>query len=543
MRRDRGVRTFFAVSAALLVAAGLVTAGQPNAAAAPAPKPPAPPLGTNGAPVPELAWGPCPADSPPGYECAEAEVPLSYRDPHGPAITLALGRLPATDQAGKQGTIFYNPGGPGGSGQFPPELTPGLHEKFDIVGFDPRGIGASTPLRCFATPEQAQLLDHQFPTTLREQKRVIDDTAAAMRLCDRNAGPLLDHMSTANVARDMDLLRQALGEEKTSYYGISYGSHLGAVYANLFPERAGALVIDAVLDPVEWTTGYRPLDRFQPFSYRLGSFDGAQRALGTFLSACAEDARCAFREPGRDLREKYDTLLDRLEREPAVIQPPGGEPMEITYQQAIQTTLGALYSADLAPVLAEYLQALYVATDPGLRVTSPPVAEIPPAAPTPGYQDADEFYAGPEQGISVFCADSRNPGNPWVWGHYARKADRKARGFGPVWTWLSLPCATWPGHDRDAYSGPWHRRTAEPVLVIGNSLGDPATPYEDAVRTSRLLGDARLLTLESFGHGARGESACIDAALDAYFLDGKLPPEGTVCQPDRGPFDTAAARE
>ncbi|WP_307849759.1 alpha/beta hydrolase [Qaidamihabitans albus] len=530
MNRFRGGRRGIAVLGAAVLAAGLLTNGQAGASGV---------LGTNGAPVPELQWGPCPAGTPERYECAEAEVPLSYRSPRGPAITLAVGRLPAADQANKLGTIFYNPGGPGGSGRIPPELTPGLHERFDIVGFDPRGVAASTPLRCFESSEQAELLGGPFPVTLAEQRQRIRDTARASALCARNAGPLLDHMSTANVARDMDLLRQAVGEERTSYYGISYGSHLGSVYANIFPERVGSLVIDAVLDPVEWTTGYRPGERFHPFSYRLGSFEGSRRALEAFFAACAAEVSCAFREPGADLAAKFDTLLDRLRKEPATITLPGGEgETEVTYQQFIGFTLGALYGAESSPVLAEFLQAVDDATDPAVRLQSPPVAALPPAAPSPGFQQ--DVYVGPEQGIGVFCADSDNPGNPWAWGHFARKADRKARGFGSQWTWLSLPCATWPGADRDRYTGPWNRRTPNPVLVIGNGQGDPATPYEDAVRTSRLLGDARLLTLDSFGHGARGESACIDAALDAYFVEGDLPPEGTVCEPDRGPFDAPA---
>ncbi|MFF5991657.1 alpha/beta hydrolase [Prauserella flavalba] len=514
----------------LVVAAGLVTAGQAGADDEV--------LGTNGAPVPELSWGPCAEWVSPEYECAEAEVPLSYRDPHGESITLALGRLPAADQANKLGTIFYNPGGPGGSGRIPPELTPELHQRFDIVGFDPRGVAESTPLRCFDDPAQGELLAGSFPVTPGETRQRIADTRKGTELCARNAGPLIGHLSTANVARDMDLLRQALGEEQTSYYGISYGSHLGTVYANLFPQHVRSLVIDAVLDPVEWTTGSNPAERFQPFSYRLGSFDGSQRSLETFLAECEADERCAFREPGRDLGEKYDAILGALREGPVDILPPGAsEPVEVTYQQAVSSTLGALYDASGSAGLAEFLQALSAATEPGVRARSAPVAAIPEPAPRPGFQQEDGYYAGPEQGIGVFCADTDNPRNPWAWTAYGRKADRGAPGFGPQWTWLSLPCATWPASDPDRYAGPWDKQTANPVLVVGNSLGDPATPYEDAVSTAERLGDARLLTLKSFGHGARGHSACIDSALDAYFIEGRLPAEGTVCQPDRDPFD------
>src|SRR4051795_4020214 len=277
--------------AVLAVVSGAVL--WPNAALS------APPIpGTNGAPVPVLDWGTCPAATPEEeqflrpYRCATAEVPLSYRDPSGQSVELAVGLLPAAEPEHKLGTLFWNPGGPGGSGRIPPPFTDELHARFDIVGFDPRGVAASTPLQCFASNEQAfRLLGWDFPITLAQEQRVIRLTARASQLCARNGGPLLEHMATGNVARDLDLLRQAVGDEQLSYIGFSYGTHLGEVYANLFPERIRAMTLDAVLDPVEWTTGDSPADALAPFSYRVGSYRGADQALSTFLAACAGDAR------------------------------------------------------------------------------------------------------------------------------------------------------------------------------------------------------------------------------------------------------------
>ncbi|QGK72121.1 alpha/beta fold hydrolase [Allosaccharopolyspora coralli] len=491
-------------------------------------------MGTNGAEAPQLGWGPC-ADAP-GYECATAEVPLSYRDPGGQTIRLAVGKLPATDQENKIGTIFYNPGGPGGPGRIPPAITEGLHEKFDIVGFDPRGVGASTGLRCL-TPEQESAIG-TFPVTPRQEQEIVAAAEAASETCADSAGPLLHHMSTANVARDMDLLREAVGEEQTNYYGVSYGTHLGAVYANLFPDRVRAMTIDSALDPVEWTTGY-PGEQFTPMSYRLGSADGAQRALGAFFAECQRDERCAFRAPGEDLQAKYDEVLDRLLERPVQIVPPGGsEPMEITYQVAVQSTLGALYNAANAPMLADFLQTLHQQTRPEAAGEGPPpVVAVPDPAPRPGF--APQTHLGVEQSLSVLCAETSNPANPYEWGRYARKADETARGFGSSWTYLSLPCATWPSKDVDRYAGPWDRQTANPILTIGNSLGDPATPYEDTVAITEMLSDARLLTLDTFGHGALRQSVCVDDAMNRYFETGELPKEGAVCTPDRSPFDPA----
>ncbi|WP_243789219.1 alpha/beta hydrolase [Saccharopolyspora gloriosae] len=486
-------------------------------------------LRTGGADVPALHWEPC-ADSP-GHECATAEVPLSYRDPAGQRISLAVGKLPAVDQEHKLGTIFYNPGGPGGIGRIAPELTPELHERFDIVGFDPRGVGESTGLSCFTDSADGFQHENTFPVTSEQERVQVEDAARGVERCERNAGPLLRHTSTANVARDLDLLRRAVGEDRLDYYGISYGSHLGAVYANLFPERVGSVAIDGVLDPIEWTTGYRPEEAFHPFSYRLGAEKGAQSALHSFLDVCAADERCAFREPGVELLDKYNALLDRLLVRPVAVISPGGAPMEITYQVAVRGTLSALHTAESAPKLGEFLQLLHEHSLPG-DPGAPPVVEVPEPPKRPGRK--------PEQGLSVKCNDSSNPGDPWVWSEYARRADEAGRGFGSYWTYASLACADWPGgSDPDRYTGPWDRETAEPVLVIGNRQGDPSTPYEDARTTSELLSDARLLTLDTFGHGARGKSSCIDGALNAYFTDGALPAEGTVCLPDRGPFDPA----
>jgi TAP-like protein len=276
-----------------------------------------------------------------------------------------------------------------------------------------------------------------------------------------------------------------------------------------------------------------------PVEYTLGAFFGANDALNTFLAACRDDRRCAFREPGVDLRRKYDRLLARLRRNPAELAVEGGTVL-ITYQVAVYETLGLLYTASNSPFLAEFLEATWAATEQADRRVALRGAEMAsgyrPARQEPG--PADEPYAGWEWLPAVECTDSVNPTNPWVWPRYARRADRLAGPFGSPWIFFSQPCATWPASDPDRYQGPWDRQTANPILLIGNSLGDPATPYEDAQSTERLLADARLLTLETFGHAAQGGlSGCIDAAVDRYLIHLRLPRPGLVCQPDLGPFD------
>ena len=237
--------------------------------------------GTNGAPVPALEWSACPEDvAPAPYQCSVAEVPLSYRDPNGQSLELVLGKLPAANPARKLGTLFWNPGGPGGSAGSRSPFSTALHERFDLVGFDPRGIAGSTPLQCFASNAQAiRLFGSAWPITLAQEQDYVQRTVRGTEVCARNGGPILAHMSTANVARDLDLLRQAVGDRQLTYLGYSYGTAIGSYYANLFPDNVRALTLDAVIDPVEWTTGRSPAEAQVPVEYRLGSFHGAAQAL------------------------------------------------------------------------------------------------------------------------------------------------------------------------------------------------------------------------------------------------------------------------
>ena len=515
-------------------------------------------LGTNGAEAPRIDWAACPSEvAPAPYECARVEVPLSYQNPDGRKIELALGRLPAENPEQKIGTLFWNPGGPGGGGRFPIPFSLETRERFDIVGFDPRGTHASTPLKCFTSNRQAaDKFGRLFPITARQKVEFFDDNERGTDLCERNAGPIISHMSTANVARDMDLLRQAVGDGRTTYLGYSYGTHLGTVYANLFPKKVRALVLDSAIDPVEWTTGERPGDgRTQPVTYRVGHFDGSQDALESFLQECAaaNDA-CAFNEPGagaEDLLNKYEELLQRLRQGPAEVSD-GGQTREVTYQDAVVITTSLLYDAQQSPTLAQFLQDLYEATNPAQRraAAPPPEVDVPEVPDRPRLQPAEETYLGYEWFHGVTCADADNPSSQSAWSRYARQADERTPGFGSLWTYFSTPCATWPAEDPDRYAGPWNKETANPLLVIGNRQGDPATPYDDARTTAeRRLADARLLTLNSFGHtAAYGEpfpfdasSRCIDEAVDRYLIEGALPPKGKVCQPDRQPFGGAGS--
>jgi pimeloyl-ACP methyl ester carboxylesterase len=486
------------------------------------------------APAP-VSWTPC-RD---GFQCASVQVPLDYDRPAGTTISLSLIRLPAGSPERRIGSLFINPGGPGGSGvdvvrgiaQFLPLE---LRGRFDIVGFDPRGIIRSTPLRCFDTFDQALsvLPPFAFPVTPSEENVQRATDRALAEACAQRGGPILSHMSTADVARDMDYLRQALGDRKLNYLGYSYGSFLGQTYANLFPRRVRALVIDGVLDPVAWTTGRGDADRTVPFSTRLRSDQGAQATLGEFFRLCdAAGADCAF---SGQARQRYAALAQRLRQHPIQVQDPSGATFTFTYADLVASTLGALYASFIWPDLALFLADIESqATAPTLgRALAKLRAGLGLAAP---WQEPYPNYV--EGGPGVFCSDSVNPDSFAAWQRAADDSEQRFGYFGRPWTWVSSVCLPWSDRaGQDRYLGPWTARTSSPVLVVGNYF-DPATRYQGAVTASRLLPNSRLLSYAGWGHTAfLTGNFCIDNHVTRYLVTTRTPAAGTVCQPQGSPF-------
>jgi len=545
-------RALRAVAAAAAAAglAGALAAAAPGAGASTRPVQQAATSMTATAPVPVLKWQGCNG----GFQCAMARVPLDYRHPGGAKISIAVIKHPATDPAHRIGTLFYNPGGPGGSGLdalrggyflFPPVV----RARFDIVSFDPRGIGRSTVLQCFASNEQEQQLlspisSQAYPIGPAQQKTWENTYARFDKACAAHAGPLLAHDSTADVARDMDLLRQAVGDPAMNYYGNSYGSYLGATYASLFPAKVRAMVLDGNVDPVQWATGTGGSAAVLGTFLRMRSDEGSAAALSAFLDLCgrAPASSCAFSAGSpAATRARFATLLNRLARHPVTMAG-----TTYTKSVAVGTVVNDLYDAVPIPdlgdsgwsITATVLEDLWAATSgaPAPATIPPPPARDFPLAASGVQADAGEPYSGVESVLGVLCSDSPNPRDPDQYPAQAALASARSGIVGPDWAWITEACAKWPVLARDRFTGPFNRPTAAPILVVGITV-DPATPYQDSVAMSHELADARLLTVDGYGHTALANpSNCVATAEDGYFVTGTLPPPGTVCHQNALPI-------
>ncbi|CRK61852.1 probable exported protease [Alloactinosynnema sp. L-07] len=511
--------------------------------------------------VPRIQWQQCPDDK--HLQCAMVPVPLDYADPMGKKISLRLVKRVADKPNRKLGTVFINNGGPGGSAaDFVPGigdlLGVGTRERFDIVGIDPRGIAGhrncltedcgSAPVVCAAAPQDPPgppFPSAFFPRSAAEVTTQLEFDDFFRRLCDQRGNEILDHMSTADTARDMDLMRQAVGDRKLTYYGVSYGTILGATYAAMYPNKVRALIVDAVLDPVAWSHG-RGTDSQYLLSARLGSDFGAWESLHSAFAECDRvgPSRCpaAGKAAG-----KFYAVSERLKQ--GDVDTPSGK---LNYQEAMGTLLGALYGSTYYPAIMEFVEAVHQLIFGTARTASADRAGDAWTALRAVDRPAHPYSVGPwgstgpsgEEVVSptfhgVACADSVNPTDRDAAVRSAAHAEANGPGFGELWSWATSACVNWPGSSKSAFRGPWTARTSTPLLVVGN-MHDPATPISGARALNGLMTNSRLLTLDGWGHGALGESACITKSYETYLVDRKLPAQGAVCKPDAPLFPLAS---
>jgi pimeloyl-ACP methyl ester carboxylesterase len=496
-----------------------------------------------GGPPPKISWSPCYKEWGKelglSFECGTVQVPLDYFNPGAAAVSIALVRVPATDQANKIGTLFFNPGGPGGSGvdlvlsSYPYFYSEEVRARFDIVGFDPRGVARSTALRCYGNYKQWPAYPFVFPMTPEEEAIWGQADSSLAGACDQRGTKLYDHMATANAARDLDLLRQAVGDDKLNYVGYSYGTFLGMNYVNLFPDKVRAVVLDGNIDPIGWSTGEGNQSSTLPFSTRIRSAAGAQATLLEFFRLCDEgDSPFKGENPG-DTEEMFAAMAAKLRAEPLVITMPDGFTYTFTYADLIGTVWGALYSSYSWPNLAQFLadlEALLPADSLGLSLYKLWVAQ--------GFvtkRGFPHYYNWMEGFPAVACADSDNPSFFEAWAAAAAQSEAEDGYLGPAWTWASSICLPWEGEKDDRYVGPWNATTANPVL-IANTMYDPATRYEGALLNHSLLANSGLLTVHGWGHCTWGFSYDADMAVSEYLLRGTLPPENLVYEQDYVPF-------
>ncbi len=457
----------------------------------------------------KLAWKKCGATegyAAPGREwrCAKLTVPVDWAKPTGKTLRMAVIRGAATGE--RRGALVFNFGGPGGSGvSLLPLFAPGygtLHRAYDLVSFDPRGVGGSARVDCRddAAVARAERTVDLTPDTPAEERAFLADASAFGKSCARTTGALLPELTTANTARDLDLLRTVLGEAKLDYFGVSYGTELGGTYAHLFPRHVGRMVLDAVVDPAADTV-----------EHAKGQARGFQRALNDYFRSLHEDPEAGT--------AKVAAFLKDLDAHPL----PAGKGRELTESLAVTGLVSPLYSEGSWPQLTRALDAAR-AGDGG-----------PLLALADSYNDRDpEGHYGKQAQAqrAISCADDST--RPTAAQARARLGAFRAISpvFGPFLGWDTAGwCHDWPAKG-DRTTPEVSAPGAPPILVVGNT-GDPATPFEGAARMARELGEdvGVELVWHGEGHGAYGSgSRCVDDTVDAYLVRGKIPRPGKECR-------------
>lgn len=443
-----------------------------------------------------------------GFDCATIQVPLDYTNPRGRHISLALIRRPATDPARRLGSVLMNPGGPGGSGitflHDAVRLFENLNSRFDLVSWDPRGVGLSTPVTCMDGPQlDAFLALDSVLDDPEEENEFIQANRDFALGCKRNSGDLLPFMDSESTARDMDRIRDALGESKLTYLGFSFGTFIGQWYAHLFPERVRAFALDGVVD-----------SRATGRSEALAQIAGFEKNLQAFLADCTSRSTCVYGRSG-DPRQMLVAAMSRLDATPV---PVGSR--QLTRSLAMMAVLATMYDQLRWPDLDTALAAL----DQGDG------SKLLAIADSWNERNADGTYSNFVNGAFAATECIESPPAPTQIGPSSDPVEAEVLQaspfFGPWQEWLGLYCEYWPELPK-AYR-PLTIVGAPPILLIG-ATNDPATPYEEAKSVNQQIPGSVLLTRVGNGHTSYGFSACIDAAEDAYLINLTLPVQGAVC--------------
>ncbi|MFF5447054.1 alpha/beta hydrolase [Streptomyces sp. NPDC012888] len=463
----------------------------------------------------KAVWRPCPAHEVPAgaperarFECATVRVPLDYGRPAGRSIDVAVNRLPARDKDKRIGSLLTNPGGPGGSGlafvyASAADFSPEVRARYDIVGMDPRGIGKSSPVRCLSEQEGARLA-----------KEAGEDVGMWARgfaqACAARSGRLLPFVGTDNTARDLDVVRAVLGDEKLTYYGLSYGTLLGQYYAQQFPGTTGRMVLDSVVDPTVW-----PNDT----AAEAAAFD---TALGVFVQTCLDGPDCPMGSGRAAVTKKIDDLITRLNKQAAT----AGDGTPVTGQDLSNGLNQTLFSEEAWPLVHKALGSAFQGD------TKPLVSYLHPDGTRAGEETNGTFDAA--GGLAVRClhlrADQRTPGSVR---EMAAEVDKAAPVFGTTLIAGRYACTDWPAKPLPTAGRALKAEGAPEILLVQNSF-DAATPAQWARSVEGQLDRARLITNASGGHGFYTKGPCTRKVVDEHLLNGTLPARGTTCH-DRAP--------
>ncbi|MEU6883589.1 alpha/beta hydrolase [Streptomyces sp. NPDC046712] len=481
------------------------------------------------------------------YRCAELTVPMDYAHPtNGKTFVLPVARAVTAKPAERIGSIIANPGGPGASGVtslleegMTDSFTAEARARFDIVSFDPRGVGGSTPaLTCGGgeesteetasrTASQSPAADPFFPRTVGERAEVLAAAKQRADACTKHSAGILRHVGTQDVARDMDVLRAALGESHVTYLGWSYGTSLGTSYAEQFPRRVRAMVLDGAVDPsLDWA------------KRAVSQGVGFQRAVEDYIASCAEVAAdsCPGGTP-EEIRTLIDGLFERTARDPLPVEgDEDGADANVLLEALVMSTYAPETQwKDLSQALRDAGRGdgTKLAKLAETKEPAPDTDDSDTPDPSDGASDADEPGAEVPSDNSdaalqaVNCFDIPHPRDPQAYWKALAPAEEAAGRYGTSGVTTALTCKDWPTTAQRP-----HRVDATgvvPVLVVGTT-GDAATPYEEATSLASQFPGGMLLTYEGFGHTAYGRSnTCVTRHVDDYLIERKPVPSGTTC--------------
>jgi len=455
-----------------------------------------------------LTWSDCGND-----QCARLTVPIDYSRPAGDTVSLWLLKVPAKSPSRRIGSLLVNPGGPGASAadyarQADYIVTRSVRATYDIVGLDPRGVGRSSPIKCVSDRELDSFLGSEpTPDDKTEEQLFADSAKAFADKCKANAGALLGHVSTIEAAKDMDVLRAALGETKLDYLGQSYGTFLGATYADLFPTKVGRFVLDGVVDPnLTWSQA------------NAGQAVGFETATRAYVQDCVRRGGCPLGDSVEAGMQRLRDFLKQLDAEPL--------PLDDPYVKALTEGWGsigvaeAMYDKGLWSQLTDALRDAF--TGSGARLM----------------KLADQYAHRTDQGIytdnllqvfyAVNCLDRSDSKDVAHYQSDERSLSVSAPTWGPLLAWGSMPCGFWPVPANNA-----PKKIAAtgsgPIVVVGTTR-DPATPYKWAQALAAELENGHLISYNGDGHAAYARSnSCVDNAVDGYLVKGTVPPPGLTC--------------